>query len=266
MLRESLLLAVPGGFAGITLALAAIALLNAWKPLVLDRYPPIVMDLRTLAFTVALTLITGLVFGIVPAVGVSGMKIQETLRSSCSGYGGSRGAASFRRLLVVVELGVSLVLLIAAGLLARSFLNLSHVELGFPSANLLTLRVNLTGPEYATAKSQSDTTRRLWNVSANAHGGKGRHFRPISADRRPVVPKHRLPGGRPGAAADGATAASNMTKASSISFTPWEFAAQRTPDRRPGKANGRCGGKRGLRSKDFPRRRPAGQAHRTRPQ
>jgi putative ABC transport system permease protein len=76
------------------------------------------------------------------------------LKSSGSGYGGSRGAASFRRALVVVELGVSLVLLIAAGLLARSFLNLSHVELGFPSANLLTLRVNLTGPEYATAKSQ----------------------------------------------------------------------------------------------------------------
>ena len=154
MLRESLLLAVPGGLAGIALALAAIALLNAWKPLVLDRYPPIVMDLRTLAFTVALTLFTGLVFGIVPAVGVSGVKIQEALKSSGTGYGGSRGAASFRRLLVVVELGVSLVLLIAAGLLARSFLNLSRVELGFPSANLLTLRVNLTGPEYATAKSQ----------------------------------------------------------------------------------------------------------------
>ena len=102
----------------------------------------------------ALTLITGLVFGIVPAIGVSGVKIQEALKSSGSGYGGSRGAASFRRLLVVVELGVSLVLLIAAGLLAKSFLNLSRIELGFPSANLLTLRVNLTGPEYATAKSQ----------------------------------------------------------------------------------------------------------------
>ena len=154
MLKESLLLAVPGGLAGIALAWAAIGLLNAWKPLVLVRYPSIVMDLRTLVFTVGLTLITGLVFGLAPAIGVSGVRIQEALKSAGVGHGGSRGSARFRRALVVVELGVSIVLLIAAGLLARSFLNLSRTELGFPAAKLLTLRVNLTGPEYTTAKSQ----------------------------------------------------------------------------------------------------------------
>ena len=154
MLRESLLLAVPGGLAGIALAAFAIDLLNGWKPLVLDRYPPIVMDLRTLAFTVALTLLTGLVFGIAPALGVSGVKIQEALKSAGSAHGGSPGSARLRRSLVVVELGVSLVLLIAAGLLARSFLNLARTELGFPADRLLTLRINLTGPEYIPAKSQ----------------------------------------------------------------------------------------------------------------
>ena len=154
MLKESLLLAVPGGLAGIALAWGAIGLLNAWKPLVLDRYPSIVMDLRTLGFTLGLTLITGLVFGLAPAIGVSGVRIQDALKSAGAGHGGSRGSARFRRALVVLELGVSLVLLIAAGLLARSFLNLSRTELGFPAANLLTLRVNLTGPEYTTAKSQ----------------------------------------------------------------------------------------------------------------
>src|ERR1035438_7958155 len=154
MLQESLLLAVPGGLIGIDLAAFAVALLNAWKPLVLDRYPPIVMDLRTLGFTVALTLITGLVFGIAPALGVSGVKIQEALKSAGSGHGGSRGSARLRRSLVVVELGVSLVLLIAAGLLGKSFLNLARTELGFPTSNLLTLRVNLTAPEYASAQGQ----------------------------------------------------------------------------------------------------------------
>jgi putative ABC transport system permease protein len=154
MLQESLLLSVPGGLAGIALALGAIELLNAWQPLVLSRYPPVVMDLRTLAFTVALTLITGLVFGIAPALGVSGVKIQEALKSAGSGHGGSRGRARLRRSLVVVELGVSLVLLIAAGLLGKSFLNLARTELGFPAGKLLTLRVNLTGPEYATGKAQ----------------------------------------------------------------------------------------------------------------
>ena len=154
MLKESLLLAVPGGLVGITLALFAVDLLNAWQPLVLSRYPPIVVDLRSLGFTVALTVITGLVFGIAPALGVSGVRIQEALKSAGLGSVGSRKSARLRRLLVVVELGVSLVLLIAAGLLARSFLNLASTELGFSAANLLTLRVNLTGPEYATAKSQ----------------------------------------------------------------------------------------------------------------
>lgn len=155
MLKESLLLAVPGGLAGIVLAWVAIELLNAWQPLVLSRYPPVAMDLRTLAFTVALTLITGLVFGMAPALGVSGVRIQEALKSAGSGHGGSRGSARVRRLLVVVELGVSLVLLIASGLLAKSFLNLARTELGFPVANLLTLRLNLTGPEYATGKAQT---------------------------------------------------------------------------------------------------------------
>jgi putative ABC transport system permease protein len=155
MLKESLLLAVPGGIAGITLASFAVDLLNAWKPLVLDRYPSIVMDLRTMGFTVALTLVTGLVFGIAPALGVSGVRIQDALKSAGAGQGGSRASARARRLLVVVELGVSLVLLIAAGLLAKSFLNLSRTELGFPAAHLLTLRVNLTGPEYAPSMRQA---------------------------------------------------------------------------------------------------------------
>jgi putative ABC transport system permease protein len=154
MLQECLLLAVPGGLAGIALACFAVALLNAWKPFVLVRYPPIAMDLRTLAFTLALTVFTGLVFGIAPALGVSGVSIQEALKSAGAGHGGSRRSARLRRLLVVVELGVSLVLLIASGLLARSFLNLAHTELGFPASHLLTLRVNLTGPQYTTAKSQ----------------------------------------------------------------------------------------------------------------
>src|ERR1019366_7925631 len=106
------LLSVPGGLAGIALALGAIVLLNAWQPLVLSHLPPVVLDLRTLGFTAALTLITGLGCGVAPAVGVSGAKIQEALKSAGSGHGGSRGRARARRSMVVVELGVSLVLLI----------------------------------------------------------------------------------------------------------------------------------------------------------
>jgi len=154
VLIESLLLALPGGLAGAALAALAVKFLNTWTPLVLQRYPVVTMDLRTLAFTFGLTLGTGIVFGVAPALGSAGVNIQESLKASGSAQG-TLGAAHLRRLLVVVELGVSLVLLIGAGLLARSFLNLAHTELGFPAENLLTLRVNLTGPAYASAKSQT---------------------------------------------------------------------------------------------------------------
>ena len=128
--------------------------LNAWKPLVLDRYPEIAIDLRVLAFTFGLTLLTGLVFGMAPAMGAAGIHLQEALKSAGHQQSGSRSAARMRHILVVVELGVSLILLIGAGLLGRSFLNLLRTELGFQAGNLLALRVNLTGASYASAQSQ----------------------------------------------------------------------------------------------------------------
>jgi putative ABC transport system permease protein len=153
-LMESLVLAIPGGAAGIVLAFLAVRGLNAWKPLVLDRYPEIAIDLSVLAFTLALTLLTGLVFGMAPALGAAGIHLQEALKAAGHQQSGSRGAARLRHALVVIELSVSLILLIGAGLLGRSFLNLTHTELGFPARNLLTLRTNLTGAAYASSASQ----------------------------------------------------------------------------------------------------------------
>jgi predicted permease len=152
MLGESLMLAIPGGVAGALLAMASVSVLNTWKPLVLERYPAIAMDWRTLGFSLALTLLTGVVFGMAPALGVMGVKIQETLKAA-GGYASARGAL-VRRVLVVAELGLSLMLLIGAGLLGHSFVNLARTPLGFPAENLLTLRANLTGTNYATAESQ----------------------------------------------------------------------------------------------------------------
>jgi putative ABC transport system permease protein len=153
VLADSLLLAVPGGVAGVLLAALAGRALNTWKPMVLDRYPAISMDVRTLAFTLGITMLTGLVFGMAPAFGVAGVRIQEALKAA-AGASGSRGAARMRRLLVVAELGLSLMLLIGAGLLGRSFVNLARTPLGFPVENLLTVRANLTGTNYAAAANQ----------------------------------------------------------------------------------------------------------------
>lgn len=159
MLTESLVLALPGGIAGIAIAVFAVDLLNATKPAVLLRYPAISLDLRVLAFTFALTLLTGLVFGMAPAIAAMRVNVQETLKATAQTQSIGRGLARFRRLLVAAELAISLVLLIGAGLLARSFLNLAKTDLGFVSDNLLTLRVRLAPAQYTTAQSQ----QRFWD-------------------------------------------------------------------------------------------------------
>jgi len=145
MLTESLVLAIPGGAAGIVLAWLAVSVLNTAKPAILVRYPAISMDWRVLAFTIALMLATSLVFGIVPALSSAGIQIQDALKSAGLTQSAGRGATRARRILVVAELGVSLVLLIGAGLLARSFLRMMHVQLGFSSDHLLTFRVDPIG-------------------------------------------------------------------------------------------------------------------------
>jgi putative ABC transport system permease protein len=151
---ESVLLALPGGAAGMAIAAFTVAALNRAKPLVLDRYSSISLDLRTLAFTCAITLLTGILFGIAPALSASGVRILEALKSG--GLTQSGAGQRTRRVLVVAELAVSLVLLIGAGLLVRSFLKLASVPLGFPPERLLTLRVNLVNERYTTGAAQMD--------------------------------------------------------------------------------------------------------------
>ncbi|MGI9071859.1 MAG: ADOP family duplicated permease [Bryobacteraceae bacterium] len=155
VLTESIALAAPGGLAGIFIAFSAVAILNTWKPLVLQNYPLLSLDVPTLLFTIGLTLLTGLVFGMAPAMAAAGVSIQEALKSAGHAQTSERRAVRLRHLLMITELAVSLILLIGAGLLGRSFLKLAHVELGFSPANLLTLRFNLTGSRYATAEGQA---------------------------------------------------------------------------------------------------------------
>ena len=150
MLTESIVLALPGGAGGIALAFLAVAGLNAWKPLVLINYPAIALDFRTLAVTLGLTILTGVVFGMAPALSAARLSIQDVLK----GEGSSIPAARVRKLLVMAELAVSLVLLIGAGLLVRSFVTLTRSNLGFPPEHLLTMRVNLVPGEYPTGAKQ----------------------------------------------------------------------------------------------------------------
>ncbi|HJT89038.1 MAG TPA: ABC transporter permease [Bryobacteraceae bacterium] len=146
MLTESLVLALPGGLAGIALGWLLVRLLDAAKPAILLRYPPISMDFRVLAFTLTLTLAASVVFGMAPALSAVAIPIQEALKSAGPAHTTGRGAAMARKALLAAELGISLVLLIGAGLLARSFVHLAHTDLGFATDHLLTFRVNPVGP------------------------------------------------------------------------------------------------------------------------
>jgi len=154
MLTESILLAVPGGIAGVLVAAGAVSALNAIKPLVLDRYPAIALDSTTLLFTVAVTLITGVIFGMAPAFAAARTDVQDALKAAGLTHSSAKGAAKLRRVLVAAELAVCLVLLIGAGLLGKSFLKLAQTEIGFAPERLLTFAVNLNGSRYVDGPGQ----------------------------------------------------------------------------------------------------------------
>jgi putative ABC transport system permease protein len=144
VLGESLRVAAPGGIAGAGLAWLALYLLNRAQPAMLLPFPPIAMDWRAFAFTSGLTLTAGILFGMAPAFSSAGLRVYETLKSAAGTHSGSGGR--LRKLMVVVELGVSIVLLIGAGLLARTCLSLAQTELGFRSDHVLTFRAAPIGP------------------------------------------------------------------------------------------------------------------------
>ena len=156
MLTESMLLALLGGAAGLALAYV---FHTGMLALVADRIPvpridQVSLDSTVVMFTLALSLITGLVFGIVPAVFATGT-ITDALREGGRHGSGPRARRALGTL-VVAEIALSLVLLAGAGLLIRSFLALQNVDPGMRTEGVLTARVSLSGQRYNTPKAIGD--------------------------------------------------------------------------------------------------------------
>jgi putative ABC transport system permease protein len=147
-LTESVLLAALGGIAGLGIAYAGLLLLRAFIPQNISQAREISLDLKVLGFTLGVSLLTGLIFGLAPALQAMRFNQSETLkeggRDSVTGRSGKR----LRSVLVTAEVAVSLVLLIGAGLLINSFLRLRNIDPGFRSANLLTMKIELPQPKY----------------------------------------------------------------------------------------------------------------------
>ncbi len=156
MLTESLLLSIAGGVAGLALAFAfhrgLLALVAGRIPV--PRLEQVALDLPVVLFTLALSIVTGLVFGVVPAAFATG-SANDALREGGRHGSGPRARRALGSL-VIAEVALSLVLLAGAGLLIRSFVALQNVDPGMRTQGLLTARVSLSGERYAAETSIGD--------------------------------------------------------------------------------------------------------------
>src|SRR5688572_7539958 len=150
LLIESLLLALVGGALGFALSLWALHLLLNAIPIQLPFWMDFGIDLRVLGFTIGITLLTGLIFGAVPALQTSRVDLNDTLKEGGRGSIGFRGRS--RSLLVVTEIALSLVLLVGAGLMIQSFLRLRRVDIGLDAKNVFTAAVVLPSTKYPPEK------------------------------------------------------------------------------------------------------------------
>jgi len=154
-LTESVLLSTLGGLVGLAIAYVGLVLLKAFIPENISQAREISMDLKVLGFTFLVSVATGLIFGLAPAVQAARFNQIDTLkeggRDAATGGGGKR----LRSVLVTAEVAISLVLLIGAGLLINSFLRLRNVDPGFRAENLLTMKIVLPDTKYERRAQRS---------------------------------------------------------------------------------------------------------------
>src|SRR5262245_3832639 len=171
LLTESVLLSVIGGIVGLVLAYWMLDVLRWLSPNNIPRLPAIRMDGRVLAFTSAIAVLTGIVLGMAPALRTSKLNLSEVLKEGARNVAGGRHER-LRKLLVISELALSLVLLISAGLLIRSFLSVERVNPGFDPQNVLGMRLSVAGTSYKGDRSQIfyrdllDQVRRILGVKS----------------------------------------------------------------------------------------------------
>ncbi len=154
LLTESVLLAMIGGALGLALAYIGVRTLAASSLASLVAADGIRIDGTVLAFTLALSVLTGLMFGLVPAVQISMSRFHDTLKEGGRSVSADRGSHAMRRILVVAEVALALMLLAGAGLLIKSFSRILGVSPGFEPKNVLTMGIALPPARYA-----NDTTR-----------------------------------------------------------------------------------------------------------
>ncbi len=160
LLTESLILATLGGLAGVGLAFLGTDLLVSLAPANTPRLSEVGVDVRALGAAAAVSLLSGLVFGLAPAIHGSGCGVAWALRETGRGSGEGRRGGLLRGALVTGQVALALVLLVGSGLLIQSFVNLRTRDLGFRPEGVISMRVNLPPSRYPDA----DTRRTFYTT------------------------------------------------------------------------------------------------------
>ena len=172
LLTESLLLTALGGGLGMIVAEVGVRMFVALAPATLPRASAIQVDSVTLAFGVAITMLVGVAVGVIPALRASATRLQSSLQLGSTRVAGDHQRT--RRVLVVAEVALALVLLVSAGLLTRSAQHLFSISPGFESSNLLTMQVQTSGKRFDKSAADRffahalEAVRRVPGVSAAA--------------------------------------------------------------------------------------------------
>jgi putative ABC transport system permease protein len=148
LLTESTMLACAGGLLGLLFAVWGVSLLSSFIPADVPRFDETSLDLRVLGFTLAASVVTGILFGLAPAIHSSRLDMNEALKEGGRSATEGRGRSRVRSLLIVSEVALSLVLLVGAGLLVKSFVRLRNTDPGFDPQNTLTASLSLASVRY----------------------------------------------------------------------------------------------------------------------
>ncbi len=207
-LTESLALSFAGALTGLAVAWAGVRLLVARAPTTIPRLHEVSFDLPVLGFTLLVAIVTGVVFGLLPALSIARRPLAQSLHDGSRGQSGSSERRKRRNALVVVEMALAVLLVTGAGLTIRSFIRLLDVDPGFNPAGTLTLRLSLAPRSYSTAQSVETFYDQLGAEVRGLPGVEAAGFvrvLPLAADigdAGMAIEGRPVPAGEPGRSAD----------------------------------------------------------------
>jgi putative ABC transport system permease protein len=161
LLSESLALAICGGLAGVLLAYWLVELLKTIAPSDIPRLEEVRIGGAVLVVSLLCTLLTVVIFGLLPALSASRFNLNETINDNSGRLSGTRGGNRLRGVLVVAEVAMTIVLLAGATLVLRSFVNLARVPLGFDPHQVLSIQLRLNGEQYRPVEARREFFRQL---------------------------------------------------------------------------------------------------------